>query len=83
MLIGVNVWDRREDALAMMREFGKTYPNGPDAQGKILQEYGVTGIPETFFIDRTGRITRKHLGPVTRDLIIREVEPLLTAAVSP
>ncbi|MGH7429850.1 MAG: TlpA family protein disulfide reductase, partial [Candidatus Methylomirabilaceae bacterium] len=83
VLIGVNVWDRREDALAMMREFGKTYPNGPDAQGKILQEYGVTGIPETFFIDRTGRIAFKRLGPVTRDLIIREVEPLLAVATAP
>ncbi len=28
VLIGVNVWDRREDALAKVREFGKTYPNG-------------------------------------------------------
>lgn len=80
VLIGVNIWDSRPDALRMMEEFGKTYANGPDPQGRILQEYGVTGVPETFFIDRRGRIERKHLGPVTRELIVRLVEPLLAAA---
>lgn len=80
VLIGVNIWDRRPDALRMMEEFGKTYANGPDPQGRILQEYGVTGVPETFFIDRRGRIERKYLGPVTRELIVRLVEPLLAAA---
>lgn len=83
VVVGVNIWDRRQDALGMMREFGKTYPNGPDPGGKILQEYGVIGVPETFFIDRTGRIAFKRLGPVTRDLVIREVEPLLPATASP
>jgi len=77
VLIGVNVWDRREDALAMVRAFGKTYPNGPDPSGRILQDYGVTGIPETFLIDRAGRIVLKHLGPVTRDLLVRQLEPLV------
>lgn len=83
VVIGVNVWDRREDALAMMREFGKTYLNGPDPSGRILQDYGVTGIPETFVIDRAGRIARKYLGPVTRELLIRELEPLLTEGATP
>ncbi|MGH2405037.1 MAG: TlpA family protein disulfide reductase [bacterium] len=82
VLVGINVWDRREDALAMIREFGKTYPNGPDATGTILQDYGVTGIPETFIIDRTGRVVRKYLGPMTRDLITREVEPLLVGGAT-
>lgn len=83
VMIGVDIWDRREDALAMMREFGKTYPNGPDPKGKILQEYGVTGVPETFFIDRSGRIVYKRLGPVTRALIEDKVGELLSAAASP
>lgn len=78
VLVGINVWDLRDDALAMIREFGKTYPNGPDPSGKILQDYGVTGIPETFFIDRAGRIVRKHLGPVTRELLATQLEVLLT-----
>ncbi|MGH2452424.1 MAG: TlpA family protein disulfide reductase [bacterium] len=82
VLVGVNIWDRQQDALAMIREFGKTYPNGPDLSGKILQDYGVTGIPETFFIDRSGRIALKHLGPVTRELIISNVEPLLSGSAS-
>lgn len=78
VLVGINVWDRRDDALAMIREFGKTYPNGPDSSGKILQDYGVTGIPETFIIDRGGGIARKHLGAVTRELLATQLEALLT-----
>lgn len=78
VLVGINVWDLRDDALAMIREIGKTYPNGPDPSGTILQDYGVTGIPETFFIDRAGRIVRKYLGPVTRELMATQIEVLLT-----
>lgn len=45
-----------------MEEFAITYPNGRDPQSRIAIDYGVYGIPETFFIDREGRITYKHIG---------------------
>lgn len=61
--VGVNIWDREEDARAFLEEYGVTYPNGWSPNGASAVEYGLTGIPETFFIDRRGEVTRKWLGP--------------------
>jgi cytochrome c biogenesis protein CcmG, thiol:disulfide interchange protein DsbE len=36
--------------------------NGRDSSGKIAIDYGVWGIPETFFFNPQGRITHKHAG---------------------
>ena len=57
VFLGVNIQDKEEDARAFMKEFGITYLNGRDASGKIAVDYGVWGIPETFFVDAQGRIT--------------------------
>src|SRR5947208_1433715 len=57
VFLGVNIQDKEEDARAFMKEFGITYLNGRDASGKIVVDYGVWGIPETFFVDAQGRIT--------------------------
>src|SRR5262249_49931851 len=55
VLVGLDVWDSETDARAFLKEFGVTYPNGPDASGEILIDYGVTGVPETYFVDRSGQ----------------------------
>ncbi|MBI4319755.1 MAG: TlpA family protein disulfide reductase [Chloroflexi bacterium] len=65
VFIGVDVWDTERDALAFIKEFDITYPNGPDASNEIAIEYGVTGIPETWFIDRQGVLVRRWIGPLT------------------
>jgi cytochrome c biogenesis protein CcmG/thiol:disulfide interchange protein DsbE len=62
VFLGVDTQDTEEDARAFIREFGITYPNGRDASGRIPIDYGVWGLPETFIIDRQGRITYKHVG---------------------
>ena len=64
IFLGVNIQDAEPAAKAFLREFGVTFPNGRDAEGKIAIDYGVYGIPETFFIDREGRITAKVIGPL-------------------
>jgi cytochrome c biogenesis protein CcmG/thiol:disulfide interchange protein DsbE len=60
-----------------MKQFSLTFPNGPDPGGKISVDFGVYGVPETFFIDRNGRIGKKHVGAVTETLFTSEVERLL------
>jgi cytochrome c biogenesis protein CcmG/thiol:disulfide interchange protein DsbE len=40
-------------------------------------DYGVYGVPETFFIDKAGRIRKKHVGAVTEEVFTREVLRLL------
>jgi cytochrome c biogenesis protein CcmG/thiol:disulfide interchange protein DsbE len=65
VLVGPNIWDSEQDARAFMRQFGVGYPNGPDPRGAAAIDYGVTGIPETFFIRPDGTIARHWIGPLT------------------
>lgn len=50
---------------------------GADTDGRAAIEFGVTGAPETFVIDRTGRIRYKHVGPITEDIWRRVLQPLV------
>ncbi|MHB1006020.1 MAG: TlpA family protein disulfide reductase [Chloroflexota bacterium] len=62
VFIGVDVWDTEADAKAFMTRYGIDYPNGPDPSGAIPIEYGVTGLPETWVLDREGRLVRRWIG---------------------
>ena len=62
--IGVNVQDTDANARAFLRRFGVTYPNGRDASGEVAVEYGMSGVPETYFVDRNGALVRKWQGPL-------------------
>ncbi len=64
VFIGVDVWDKQQDALAFIDEFSVSYLNGPD-QGSIAVDYGITGIPETYVIDPQGNAVAKFIGPIT------------------
>jgi len=75
VFLGIDVWDEREDALGFIDDFGVTYPNGPD-QGSIAIDYGVTGIPETYIIDRAGQVAAKFVGPVTTTQLTQTVRSL-------
>jgi cytochrome c biogenesis protein CcmG, thiol:disulfide interchange protein DsbE len=62
--IGVDVWDTDADAKQFLQSYGATYPNAPDPSGHVAIDYGLTGVPETFFIDRTGRVVQHFVGPL-------------------
>ncbi len=82
VFVGVDTQDRDEDARAFLREFGITYPNGRDASGKIPIDYGVWGLPETFIIDREGRITYKHVGGLGWRTITTKLDEALQGIAS-
>ena len=82
VFLGVDIQDKEPDARAFIKEFGLTYPNGWDVSGKVAVNYGVWGIPETFFLDPAGRITYKHVGAVERQTIIAKVGEALQGIVS-
>ena len=65
VFIGVNAKDFRQDARAFARRYGVTYPNVYDGKGSTLGRYGVTGFPETYFLDARGRVVYRIAGPVT------------------
>ncbi len=70
VFIGIAFNDKRENSLAFIRQYRKTYYLGPDDNtGTISLDYGVTAAPETFFIGKQGIIENKILGAVTRDAI--------------
>lgn len=77
VFVGVDIWDTDEDAAGFLREFGITYPTGPDPNGEIAIDYGLTGIPETYFITRDGMIAQKAIGIVQEEMFPRVLEELL------
>jgi len=82
IFLGIDIQDTEEDARAFLKEFSITYPNGRDASGKVAIDYGVWGIPETFFIDRRGRITYKHVGTLGQALITAKLDEARGGVVS-
>lgn len=74
VLVGVIYQDREPNAREFIRRHGKTYPNGMDAKSRVAIDYGVYGVPETFFIDREGKIAHKHVGELPMDTLTREIE---------
>jgi len=76
-LIGVNIQDKVEPARRFLDQFRHTFPNAPDPAGRVSVDYGVYGVPETFFIDRAGRVRAKHVGAVTDDILKRHIDALL------
>jgi len=77
MVVGVDIQDKEANAREFMRRFNFTFPNGPDPGSKISIDYGVYGVPETFFIDQQGRIIYKHVGALTPELMEEQVRTLL------
>jgi cytochrome c biogenesis protein CcmG/thiol:disulfide interchange protein DsbE len=65
--VGVNVQDTDGDARAFLARHGTTYPNGSGEAGPISIQYGMRGVPETYFIAPDGRLVRKWNGPLTAD----------------
>lgn len=78
VFIGVDYLDPENDARGYIKEFGITYPNGPDLGTRISQAYRIQGVPETFFIDRQGKIQDLFIGPLNQPELRRRIESLLT-----
>ncbi|MCK6624927.1 MAG: TlpA family protein disulfide reductase [Anaerolineae bacterium] len=64
VFVGVDYLDTDKEGLAYMKKYGITYPSGPDLGNKISEDYAITGVPETFFIDQQGQIIHVQIGPI-------------------
>jgi cytochrome c biogenesis protein CcmG/thiol:disulfide interchange protein DsbE len=65
VVLGLDVQDLSEEALAFARDFGMTYPSLREAGDAAYRDYQLTGLPESFVIDPEGRIALKVVGEVT------------------
>ncbi len=63
--VGVDIWDVPSAAQEHIDRYNVPYPNGIDADGIIVINYGVTGLPEKFFISPEGTIVKKFVGPMS------------------
>ncbi|MGI8975028.1 MAG: TlpA family protein disulfide reductase [Gaiella sp.] len=61
VVLGIDVQDFRADARRFMRRFGIEYPNVYDGKGATVGMWGVTGFPETYFVDRGGRVVGERI----------------------
>jgi cytochrome c biogenesis protein CcmG, thiol:disulfide interchange protein DsbE len=77
LVVGVDIQDSVDAARKFMSDFSLTFPNARDLAGKVSVDYGVYGVPETFFIDRKGVIRVKHVGSLTDEQFRAAVERLL------
>ncbi len=72
--IGVAIWDTEGPVEEFIERNGINYVNGIDPSGKISIDFGVSGIPEKFFINPEGEIVKKIVGPNTS----RTLDSILT-----
>ena len=78
VFLGVAWTDTDAKAKEYLARYRISYPNGPDLGTRISQKYRITGVPETYIIDRNGILADVHLVPFssTRE-IIAIIDPLL------
>jgi cytochrome c biogenesis protein CcmG/thiol:disulfide interchange protein DsbE len=77
-IVGLNWKDADREAQALLARTGSPYIVVPDdLDGRVGIDYGVTGTPETYIIDREGIVRLKHIGPIGPDVWQTKFEPKL------
>ena len=83
-LLGIVFEDTRKSALAWLQARGGVHwPQGLDAGSRVAIDYGLRGVPETFFVGRDGRVRYHHVGPLTAALVDSLVPALLAEPLVP
>ena len=77
LVLGIDMQEPPEKALEFLREKRITFPSLRDRDREYVRSLGVSGYPETFLIDREGRIVGRARGPVTRAWLDEHLDPLL------
>lgn len=87
VVIGVDYLDTESEAKKFMQKFGITYPNGPDIGTRIAQAYRITGVPESYFVTRDGKLLQgtdasgraygNWIGPLSANAMEERVQKLL------
>ncbi len=75
---GLDYKDKPEDAARWLAAMGDPYNRaGADLDGRVAIDWGVYGVPETFIVDRQGRIAFKQIGPISPQALEHTILPLI------
>jgi cytochrome c biogenesis protein CcmG/thiol:disulfide interchange protein DsbE len=78
VFLGVDYVDTEPEALGYLAKFDISYPNGPDLRTSISQMFRITGVPETYFIDKEGNLAAVKISPFqSLQEITATIDPLL------
>jgi cytochrome c biogenesis protein CcmG/thiol:disulfide interchange protein DsbE len=77
-IVGLNYKDTRADGMRWLAQFGNPYVASLyDEAGRVGIDFGVYAVPETFLIDKQGVVRFKQIGPVTPDVLHKQILPLI------
>jgi cytochrome c biogenesis protein CcmG, thiol:disulfide interchange protein DsbE len=82
VVLGIDPEDFKSDARRFIARHGITYPNVNDVGEHVADRYGITGTPETFVIDRQGRVIQTLIGPIDESANRRILAEALHQALS-
>ena len=77
VFLGVAYIDVEPKSIEYLKDFNITYPNAPDLRSTISSKYEITGVPETFFINKKGEITHIQIGPVNEAMLTGLIDQML------
>ena len=79
VVVGVDANDFKSDGRRFARRYGITYPLVNDGPGNWLDDYGLTGFPETFFVRPSGRVSSWTQGELDREEIEQGIRQALSS----
>lgn len=79
--LGIVYQDRPEAAIGMLDEMGRGYDNLVDPGSWAAIDFGVFGVPETFFVDRDGTVVAKVVGRSDLPLLTETIETILAGRI--
>lgn len=82
VVVGLDAQDFRKDARRFANRYGLTFPLVYDGPGETLPDYGIKGFPETFVIDREGRVVQAFVGGILSDEDRAEVRAAVAQALA-
>ena len=77
VFLGVAHVDVEPKSIEYLKEFNISYPNALDYGDRIYSDYEITGVPETYIIDKTGQVQYVQLGPIREATLNGTIEQLL------
>lgn len=77
VLLGINYLDTEREALGFLSTYGIAYANGIDLKQQIAHQYRITGVPETFIVDKQGIVREVFIQPITERQLSNVLDRLL------